>query len=60
MRNAYGYLGTLLNRSGRCLNSGVRQNVRRTSIPIELPLSGYDGFLAIIVAGVTPVDLWGR
>ena len=29
-------------------------------IPIELPLSGYDGFLAVIETGVTPVDLWGR
>jgi len=27
---------------------------------IDLPLSGYDGFLAIIETGVTPVDLWGR
>lgn len=29
-------------------------------IAIDLPLTGYDGFLTVIESGVTPVDLWGR
>ncbi|MEJ7900331.1 MAG: hypothetical protein WKF63_00680 [Thermomicrobiales bacterium] len=38
----------------------LEQLAEIAEIPIELPLSGYDGFLAIIETGVTPVDLWGR
>lgn len=38
----------------------LEQGVEIAEIPIELPLSGYDGFLAVIETGVTPVDLWGR
>lgn len=29
-------------------------------IAIELPLSGYDGFIGVIETGVTPADIWGR
>ncbi len=29
-------------------------------IAIELPLSGYDGYITVIEPGSTPVDIWGR
>ncbi len=38
----------------------LEQLIEIAEISIDLPLSGYDGFLAIIETGVTPVDLWGR
>jgi hypothetical protein len=29
-------------------------------IALDLPLAGYDGYLAVMEAGLTPADVWGR
>ncbi len=54
----YGFVSINGDRSIKVFD--LEQRVEIAEIAIDLPLSGYDGFLAVIEPGVTPVDLWGR
>lgn len=38
----------------------LEQQAEIGDIAIDLPLSGYDGYLAVIETGIVPVDIWGR
>jgi hypothetical protein len=38
----------------------LEQLAEIAEIPIDFPLSSYDGYLTVIEPGVTPVDIWGR
>jgi hypothetical protein len=38
----------------------LEQGEEITEIAIDLPLRGYDGYIAVIEPGVTAADLWGR
>lgn len=54
----YGFVS--INGDGIVKVFDLEQRTEIAGFSIGLPLSGYDGFLAVIETGVTPVDLWGR